>query len=68
MGSDISFETILFQTYDHIAVITLNRPEVLNAVNSQLCEETGRALEFIAKDTSIRVVIITGAGSTSFCA
>ena len=68
MGSDISFETILFQTYDHIAVITLNRPEVLNAVNSQLCEEAGRALEFIAKDTNIRDVIITGAGSTSFCA
>ena len=60
-------QTIIFEQHSHTAVITLNRPEVLNAVNSQLCAEVGAALETVANDTSIRVVIITGAGSKAFC-
>ena len=61
-------ETILFEQLDHIAVITLNRPEVHNAVNSQMCAEVGAALEHVANEPEIRVAVITGAGQKSFCA
>ena len=63
----MDFETIIFEKLDHVAVITLNRPEVLNAVNSQLCTEVGEALEVVANDPKIRVGIITGSGSKAFC-
>ena len=63
----MDFETILFEQHGHIAVITLNRPEVLNAVNSQLCRDVGGALELVASETNIRVAIITAAGSKAFC-
>jgi len=64
----VEFETILFEKLGHVAVITLNRPEAMNAVNSQLCADAGAALEVVAKDPQIRVAIITGAGSKAFCA
>ncbi len=64
----MDFETILFERLDHIAVITFNRPEVHNAVNSQGCAEVGAALEHVANEPEIRVVIITGAGQKAFCA
>jgi crotonobetainyl-CoA hydratase len=63
----VDFETIIFEKLDHVAVITLNRPEVLNAVNSQLCADVGEALEVIANDPKIRVSVITGSGSRAFC-
>jgi len=67
-GATMDNETILFERRDHIAVITLNRPEVHNAVNSQMCAEVGAALEHVANEPEIRVAIITGAGQKSFCA
>lgn len=63
----MDYETIIFEELDHVAVITLNRPEVLNAVNSQLCAEVGEALEIVANKPKIRVCIITGSGSKAFC-
>jgi len=47
---------------ENIAVITLNRPEVLNALNMEILEELDSALEEIRKDDKIRAVVITGAG------
>lgn len=52
---------------DHIAVITLNRPEVLNALNEELMDELDRALDRMAGDDDVHVVILTGAGR-GFCA
>ena len=63
----MNFETILFDQHDHIAVITLNRPGVLNAVNSKVCSEVGHALEFVANEKKIRVTIVTAAGTKAFC-
>lgn len=63
----MDFKTIIFEKLGHIAVITLNRPEVLNAVNSQLCADVGEALEVVANDPKIRVGIITGSGPKAFC-
>ncbi|WP_330255581.1 crotonase/enoyl-CoA hydratase family protein [Nocardia sp. NBC_00565] len=51
----------------HIAIITLNRPEAMNAVNSALSIAVGAALEQLAADRELRVGVITGAGR-AFCA
>jgi enoyl-CoA hydratase/carnithine racemase len=58
----MSFDTILLEKKERIAFITLNRPEVFNAINDKMISELGEVLSDIHKDPSIRVVIITGAG------
>jgi crotonobetainyl-CoA hydratase len=52
---------------DHVALLTLNRPEALNAVNSALADELGSLLEEASADSEVRVIVITGAGR-AFCA
>lgn len=64
----MAYQTVLFEKVKRTAIITLNRPEVMNAVNSQLCQEAGAALEEFAQDPELWVAIITGAGERAFCA
>src|SRR5664280_1219106 len=52
---------------EHVRRLTLNRPDQLNAMNSELCEGVHEELRRIAIDRSIRAVILTGAGR-GFCA
>ena len=52
---------------DGVAVITLNRPQALNAVNADLSTAVGEGLEAAAADPDVRVVVVTGAGR-AFCA
>jgi enoyl-CoA hydratase len=59
-GADLAYETIIVEKKDHIARITFNRPERLNAVNSALGLEVKAALEEIGSDEDIRVLILTG--------
>lgn len=61
-------QTILFEVDDTVATITLNRQEVMNAINRdllKLLEERITALRF---DSNVRVVLITGSGPKAFCA
>ena len=58
---------ILFERRGAIALITLNRPEQLNSVDSELAMQLGEALERVQNDPEIRVGVITGAGR-AFCA
>ena len=51
-----------------IAIVRINRPEALNAMNVDVVSELSRTIDIIAVDDSIKVVIITGAGERSFCA
>lgn len=51
-----------------IAILKINRPEALNAMNLDVISELSRAIEIISVDQSIKVLIITGAGERSFCA
>lgn len=53
---------------DGIRVLTLNRPEVLNALNTQMFSELREALHELAFDDSLRVLIVTGAGERAFSA
>ncbi len=58
----MQYETILLDKRDHIATLTLNRPDVLNAINAQMFRELTSALEEVAQDSDIRVLVLTGAG------
>jgi 2-(1,2-epoxy-1,2-dihydrophenyl)acetyl-CoA isomerase len=62
----VEYQTLIFKRENGICTIILNRPEVLNALNIELSEELGLAIEEVGKDDAIRVLIITGAGQ-GFC-
>ncbi len=57
-----TYETLLFDTTDRVATITLNRPDALNAFDHGMKGELLAAFREIARDASIRVVVLTGAG------
>lgn len=63
----MGYETIIYRKADKVARITLNRPEVLNALNGQMLMELPEAVAEAAKDDDVRAVIITGSGR-GFCA
>jgi len=56
----MAYETILVDTEEHVTLITLNRPEALNALNAQLLGELGQALAAADADKNVRAIIITG--------
>ena len=66
MAQEKQFETLMLERLKSIAVLTLNRPEVLNAYNPKMGRELVAALRTLAEDDS-RAVILTGAGR-AFCA
>jgi 3-hydroxypropionyl-coenzyme A dehydratase len=51
-----------------IAILRINRPEALNAMNVDVISELSKMIDILAADESIKVVVITGAGERSFCA
>jgi 3-hydroxypropionyl-coenzyme A dehydratase len=53
---------------DEIAIITINRPEVLNAINVDVIAELSSAIDIVSVDDNVKVVVITGKGERSFCA
>ena len=64
----MAYENILFAENEEIATITFNRPKALNALNRELLAELSQALDEIAANEDIRVLILTGAGDKSFVA
>ena len=64
------FHTIIYETFpaDHVAVITLNRPKVLNAFDRRMCEEMRQAWHRVKDDTEVHAVVLRGAGERAFCA
>src|SRR5436190_15475339 len=63
-----SYETLLLDRRDRVAVITINRPEKRNALNIKTREEGAALIEELRNDDSIYVVVITGAGDKAFIA
>jgi enoyl-CoA hydratase len=68
MNQVMDYQNILLERGENIAQITLNRPKVLNALNRALFAELDAALDEIAAEDAIRVVILTGAGEKAFAA
>jgi 2-(1,2-epoxy-1,2-dihydrophenyl)acetyl-CoA isomerase len=62
----VAYETIDWSLEGHVATITLNRPEKLNAMSWQMFEEIGVAFRRAADDDDVRCVVVTGAGG-AFC-
>jgi enoyl-CoA hydratase len=63
-----SFENILVDVDGPVAVVTLNRPSVLNALNAHLLSELSLALEQLEADQDVRAIIIIGTGAKAFAA
>lgn len=63
----MSYEDILYDARDGVAVITLNRPDRLNAWRAQMDGEVRAAMRAAADDDGVRVIVLTGAGR-GFCA
>jgi len=61
-------KNVLYETKGPIAYVTVNRPEVLNALNHETWEGLGRAFEEAQQDPAVRGVILTGAGEKAFIA
>ena len=64
----MAFDNLLIERDEATAIVTINRPKVLNALNTQTLDELRRAILELTHDESVRVVILTGAGEKSFVA
>lgn len=64
----IDFENIIIEKENKTAVITINRPQSLNALNAKTIQELSSVLDQLNDDSSCRAVIITGSGEKSFVA
>jgi enoyl-CoA hydratase/carnithine racemase len=63
------YKTIVYETTDdHVATITLNRPDVLNAFNRTMCHEMRAAWRAVKDDANVHAVVLRAAGDRAFCA
>ncbi len=66
-GTTPTLKTITYEVTDRVAVVTLNRPDRLNAFTGQMMRELIDAIDRVDADDDVRAVILTGAGR-AFCA
>lgn len=64
----MEFKNLLIETVDGVATLTVNRPQSLNALNSEVLSELACALYELEYDANVRVVVLTGAGEKAFVA
>ena len=64
----MDFTNIIYKVKDGMAWITFNRPKALNALNEALLDDFSQALDLVAGDDQVRVLILTGAGEKAFVA
>jgi enoyl-CoA hydratase len=63
-----NLDNLIVDRRDSIAIVTINRPRVLNALNTQTLDELRQAMLAFRHDTGVRVVVMTGAGEKAFVA
>ena len=63
-----TYKTLKLSVDESIAIVAINRPEALNALNDLVFKELGNAFEEMEKDDQVRVVILTGEGDKAFAA
>jgi enoyl-CoA hydratase len=64
----MTFETLLIEQDGAVAIVTINRPKVLNALNSQTIAELREAMLAFQRDAAVRAIVLTGAGDKAFVA
>ena len=64
----MDYEHLLLDIRDHVGIIKLNRPEVLNAMNRRLFNEIDTAVGQLESDDDVRAIVLTGAGDRAFSA
>jgi enoyl-CoA hydratase len=64
----MTFDNLLYERDGAVAILTFNRPAVLNALNAATLRDLGAALDALSSDDEVRAVILTGAGEKSFVA
>src|SRR5215470_2358103 len=62
------FDNLLLERDGAIAIVTVDRPKVLNALNTQTVEELRRVMLDLKRDDAVRAIVLTGAGEKSFVA
>ena len=62
----MDYHDLIYEKNDHIATITLDNPEKLNAMTGQMLASFSRAIERVRRDDDVRVLVLTGAGR-GFC-
>jgi enoyl-CoA hydratase/carnithine racemase len=63
----VTFATVIYEKQESVAVVTLNRPEVLNAFNVQMRDDLAEVLSAVRDDDDVRALVLRGAGR-AFCA
>jgi enoyl-CoA hydratase/carnithine racemase len=61
------YETIDYSLADHVATVTLNRPDRLNAFNQRMCDEFAAMWADVRRDDDVHVVVLRAAGDRAFC-
>lgn len=64
----MTFTTLLYNVENGIAIITINRPDKMNALNKEVMQDLSAAMDAVAQDPSVKSVILTGAGEKAFVA
>jgi enoyl-CoA hydratase len=64
----MGYENILFDVQDNVALLTFNRPKVLNALDPATIDEVADVIDKLRGDLSVRVLVLTGAGEKAFVA
>ena len=64
----MDYETLIYEQQDHVVTLTYNRPDQHNAVNRTMNRELHHAWQRFRDDDDAFVLVITGAGETTFCA
>jgi len=64
----MAYETLLLAIQENVAVLTLNRPKVLNALNAALLRELEEVVHALAMDNQARAIVLHGAGGKAFAA
>jgi dehydration protein DpgD len=65
--SDADRPRVRYEKKDHVAYVTLDRPDVLNAMDLRMHEELASAWDDVEADDDVRVAVLTGAGDRAFC-
>jgi enoyl-CoA hydratase/carnithine racemase len=63
----MNYETIIYELSGHVATVTLNRPDKLNAFNQRMCDEFEHLWNAVRLDDDVRVVVLQANGERAFC-